>query len=111
MVQIRASKIPYGLCNLRYEKRLKRFNIISLRDMSVRGNLIEMYNVLRGLDEIEWTKSPLLRTDIYLTGPAQGVRVNRLKLGKETFQSRIRNSFAQSVIQRNNLFANRVVSR
>ena len=52
------------------------------------GDLMEIYKVIRGLDEIEWTKSPLLREDIYLTGPAQEVRGNRLKLYRKTFKSR-----------------------
>ena len=41
------------------------------------GDLIEMYKVIRGLDEIDWAKSPLLRTNIDFTGPAQGVSRER----------------------------------
>ena len=35
-------------CNLSYEERLKRLNITSLKDRRVRGDLIEMYEVIRG---------------------------------------------------------------
>ena len=66
---------------------MKRMNITSLKDSRVRGDLIEMYKVIRCLNEIEWTKSSVLRTGIDLVGPAQGVRGNRLRLRKEAFKS------------------------
>ena len=53
MVQMRASKIPYGYCNLSYKKRLKKLNITSLKDRMVSGDLIAIYKVVRCLDEIE----------------------------------------------------------
>ena len=34
-----------------------------------------------------------IRNNIYLTGNAQSVRGNRLKLRKETFKSKIRDNF------------------
>ena len=71
------------------------------------GYLIEMYKVIRGLDEIESTKSPLLRTDIELTGPAQVVRGDRLRLLRGAFKTRIIHSFALSVTQRHNFMAKR----
>ena len=72
-VQRRASKIPQGFGNLSYEERLIRMNITSNRDRMVRGDLIKMYKVIRGLNEIELKKSSVLRTDIDLVGPAQEV--------------------------------------
>ena len=86
-------------------------NISSLSDMKLRGYLIEMYKVIRGLDKIEWTKFPVLRTDIDMAGLAQGVRGYRLRLPMEAFKSRVRNKFARSVSQRHNFFTNRVVPR
>ena len=70
------------------------------------GVLIE---VIRGLDEIEWSKSPLLGTGINLTGPAQGMRCNQLRLCRETFKSR--NNCARSVTQRHNFFTNILIPR
>ena len=84
-------------------------NNTSLKDRRVRGDVIEMYKVERGLDEIEWTKTPVLKTDIDLVGPAQGVRGNRLRLGREAFKSRVKNKFAKSVTLTHNFFTNRVV--
>ena len=71
-VQIGASKIPEGFCKISYEGRIKIINITFLKDRMVRGYLIEMYKVIRGLDEIDWTKSALIRTNIDFTGPDQG---------------------------------------
>ena len=56
-VQIRASKIPNGFCNLSYEERLYRLNIKSLKDRWVSGDQIETYKVVQDLDEIERNKS------------------------------------------------------
>ena len=99
-VYMKASKIPYGFLNVSYEERFKRLKIISLKDRRVRGDLIEMYKVIRSLDEIEWTKSPLLRVDIDLTGSARGMRGNRLRLLTESLN---RNNFARSAHHSNKL--------
>ena len=40
-------------CNPSYEERLKRLNNSPFKDKMVRDDLIEMYKVVRGLDEIE----------------------------------------------------------
>ena len=71
----------------------------------------KIYKVIRGLYEIDWTKSPLLRTDIDFTGLAQGFRGNRLILQREAFKSSARNKFARTVTQRHNFFTNRVTPR
>ena len=110
-VQLRASKIFEGFCDISNEERLKRLNITSLKDRRVRGDLIEMYKLIRGLDKIDKTKSPLLRTNIDFTGPAQMVRGNRLRLRREVPKSSARNTFASSVTQRHNFFTNRVTPR
>ena len=70
-----------------------------------------MHKVIRGLDEIDWTKYPLLRTNIDFTDPAQGMRGNRLRLQRKAFKSSARNIFARSVTQRHSFFTNRVSPR
>ena len=47
-------------------------------------------------------------TNIDFTGPAQGMRGNRLRLRREAFKSSARNKFAMSVTQRHNFFTKRV---
>ena len=44
-VQRRATKMPFGFAKLEYEERFKRFNLTTLEDSQVRGDLIEMYKV------------------------------------------------------------------
>ena len=80
--------------------------------MRLRGDLIEMYIVIRGLYQIDWSKSPLLKTNIYFTGPDQGVRGNKFRLLREAFKSSARNKFVtRSVTQRDRFFTNRVSPR
>ena len=77
-VKIRASKIHKGSCNLSNEERLKVLNITSLKDRMVRDDLIGMYKVVSGLDEIEWTESTVPRSNVDFTGPTQELRGNKI---------------------------------
>ena len=61
-----------------------------------------MCKVIRGLYEIQWTKSPVLRTYLDLVGPAQALRGNRLRLLKEALESRESNKFSKSVTLKQN---------
>ena len=57
-VQARATKIPHSVRSLRYETRLAKWGINKLEDRRVRGDLIEMYKSVNGLDEIIWERNP-----------------------------------------------------
>ena len=59
--------------------------------------------------KIEWVKPPLLTKNDGMLGPASGVRGNSLRLRRDSFKSRLRNDFYQSVTVRHNFFMNRVV--
>ena len=109
LVQRRALKIPEGFENLSYSERLRRLKLSSLKDRRTRGDLIEMFKVQKGLEKIEWVKPPLLTKNDGLLGPASSVRGNSLRLRRESFKSRLRNDFSQSVTVRHNFFLNRVV--
>ena len=109
LVQRRSLKIPEGFENFSYSERLRRLNLTLLKDRRIRGHLIEMLKVQKGLEKIDWVKPPLLTKNHYLTGPAFGVRGNSLRLRRESFKSRLRNDFSQSVSMRKNFFSNRVV--
>ena len=61
-VQARATKIPHSMRNLRYETRLAKWGINRLEDRRVRGDLIEMYKSVNGLDEIIWERNPVVNT-------------------------------------------------
>ena len=82
----------------------------SLKDRRIRGDLIEMFKIQKGLEIIYWVKPPLLTKNSDLTGPASCVRESSLRLRGESFKSRLRNDFFQSVLVRHNFFSNRVIS-
>ena len=48
--------------NLSYQIRLKRWRINRLEDRRVRGDLIEIYKSVNGLDEINWERNPVINT-------------------------------------------------
>ena len=48
--------------NLRYEKLLAKWGVNKLEDRRVRGSLIEMYNYVNVLDEINSKKNPMVNT-------------------------------------------------
>ena len=72
----------------------------------MRGDLIEMYKSVTGLDEINWERNPVVNT------PKVGVltRSNGVKIKRDTFKSRIRNDFARQVSARHNYLINRITS-
>ena len=82
-MQARATKMPTSMRNIGYEARLKKWDIKRLEDSRVRGDLIQMYKSVNGLNEIKSENDPVnLSTDGVLT------RVKR-----ENFKSRNRNNF------------------
>ena len=48
--------------NLSYETRLAKWEINKLEDRRVRGDLIEMFKSVNGLDEIIWERIPVVNT-------------------------------------------------
>lgn len=108
-VQRRATKIPYDHRQLSYEERLKRWNITSLEDRRIRGDLIEMYKIVNGIERINWTNGLPFRRDRNVLGAAQGTRGNDLRLEREVFLSQARNKNARYVTFRENSFMERTV--
>ena len=53
-IQRRATKLCPKLRKKTYEERLARFRITSLRTRRERGDLIEFYKIVHGLEEINW---------------------------------------------------------
>ena len=75
----------------------------------MRGDLIDSYKVLSGSDRIDWCKPLNLRKNVDTTGPASSLRGNSLSMRRESFSSRVRNSFCSWATIRDNIFVNRVV--
>ena len=66
-----------------YEARLKRCGINRLEDSRVRGDLIQVYKSVNGLNEIKWKNDPVnVSTERVLT------RSNRLGIQKKSFKSK-----------------------
>ena len=55
-VQLRATKTPSKLSKLSYEPRLAELGLTSLKDRRVRGDLIQMFKIMKGLEVVEWEK-------------------------------------------------------
>ena len=51
-VQRRATKMIQSLRNLSYEERLKRLSMFSLRHKRFRGNMIEVFKMIHGIDKV-----------------------------------------------------------
>ena len=92
-VQRRATRIPTGLEKLEYEDILKRQSLTTLQDRRMRGDLIETYKVMSCKESIDWVKQINLRKNVDISGPAVSVRGNSLSMRRESFSSRVRNSF------------------
>ena len=54
-IQRRASKIPTEMRHLPYEERLKIWGLTTLEERRLRGDLIQMFKVLNGLEIINWS--------------------------------------------------------
>ena len=108
-VQRRATRIPTGFGKLEYEERLKRLGLTTLKDRRIRGDLIEKYKVISSRESIGWKKPLNLRRNVDISEPAVNVRGNSLSMRRESFSSRIRNSFCSWATIRDNFFVNRIV--
>ena len=75
----------------------------------MKGDLIEMWKVLSNRESIVWTKPLNLRKNVGISGPALSVRGNSLSMRRESFGSRVRNSFCSWETIRGNFFVNKVV--
>ena len=51
-VQSRATVMVYGFRNLKYEKRLERLNLFLLQYRRMRGDMIETYKIISGLEDV-----------------------------------------------------------
>ena len=53
-VQRRATRMVYGFNDLTYEQRLRRLNITSLETSRPRGNLIEVFKIVKDFGNITY---------------------------------------------------------
>ena len=81
-VQRRATRLAPELSELPYEDRLKAFKLTTLEERRIRGDAIETFKIMRGLEDVDSSKffTPARQ------GPLQHTRGHPLKL--ETRYSR-----------------------
>ena len=53
-VQKRATKIPWVTSKLSYEEMLKIWGLTTLTERRIRGDLIKVYKLMNGLENINW---------------------------------------------------------
>ena len=58
-VQRKATKIPHNMKGLTYEKRCKRFDLTSLVKRRTRGDLIQMFKIIKKFDILNWLNDPI----------------------------------------------------
>ena len=107
-VQERATRIPSTHKNLNYTERLKSWGITSLDERRKRGDVIELYKTINGIEDIDWINPPTPKALIEIPGPASSVRGHSLRINRETFNSKLRNDHAAAVSARHCFFRNRV---
>ena len=85
-VQRRATRLMHGLENLTYQDRLEKTGLYSLECRRQRGDLIETFKILNGLEEVQPGKFFTLSHYTVTRGGSQ-------KLFKSRFNTNIRGKF------------------
>ena len=100
-VQRRATKIPTKLSKMSYDHRLGQLGLTSLKDRRVRGDLIQMFKIMKGMEVVKWEKDLNIK---------ERTRRHNLSYSKESFKDRRRNDFAFFFGERHDYFVNRVAT-
>ena len=91
-VQRRATKLLQPLKELQYEERLKRLNLPSLFYRRHRSDLIQMYKIVHGIDELQPNK-------FFQFSSVSMTRGHKFKVFKRQVKTKLRQcSFSQRVI-------------
>ncbi len=59
-VQRRATKIAHVMKGKSYEDRLKLLNLTTLEERRIRGDSIQWYKIINGIEEVRWISEPRL---------------------------------------------------
>jgi hypothetical protein len=91
-VQRRATKMVRCISKLPYEDRLRRLNLFSLRYRRIRGDMIETFKILKGIEDVD------SRQFFQLSGLKQ-LRGHSLKLYQKSNRTELsKNFFSQRVV-------------
>ena len=88
-VQRRVTRLPKTLRKASYEERLDRMGLTTLEKRRERGDLIELFKISRGADDITWFKQPIW---------------------SEPRDTKRRREIVSSCLQRYNYFINRIAN-
>ena len=108
-IQKRALRVTHQLRGLTYEERLESMELTNLEMRRGRGDLIQAYKILNGIELVRQECMPKYAPSRNSSGPASRTRGNSQKLQRQDFRSRIKNDFGGAVESRHNFFSNRVV--
>ena len=100
MVQRRFSKTALELKNMNYSQRLAKLNLTTLKERRERGDLIQHFKSVKGINTIKWYHPNQYAPSSTAQGPARNLRGHNQKLNRQ---------FVRSCDQRNNFFTNRIV--
>ena len=90
-VQRRATNLVYGFNDLTYEPRLRKLGITTLETRRLRGDLIEVFKIIKGFDKVDYLKFFHLSTT--------GLIGHNLKLFKPSFKHNVgKYTFSNMVI-------------
>ena len=99
----RATIMVYGLRNTKYEERLERLNLYSLQYRRMRGDRMETYKIMSGLEDVN-------SSQFFTRSHMNNHCGHNLKLSKEHFRNIIRKEFfSQRVIDQYNGLSEEVV--
>jgi hypothetical protein len=107
-VQRRATKVPTSLRNLSYEERLVAFGLTKLEKRRERGDLIQLFKILHGYEEVAWHHPPELLRPEQRIGPAAATRGHSKRLRKQEFKAKNRNDNFAAVNNRLHFLTNRI---
>jgi len=94
-VQRRATKLVPSLRKYTYEKRLELLNLYSLENRRERGDLIETFKILKGLENVDKERLFTLSENAHLRGHELKLKKSRprLDIRKHFFSQRIVNAW------------------
>ena len=92
-VQRRATKKAPGLRGYEYEERLRILGLTTLEERRIRGDLIQQFKIVNGIEKVKWHHPPTFKSEQNRTGPASGVRGHRFSYHKDKFNDSIRMNF------------------
>ena len=102
-VQHRATKMIVNFTNLPYEERLLRLKLTTLETRRLRGDLIEVFKILKGFDNISYN-------DFFALSNTQ-LRGHSLKLFKSRFNTKCgKFLFSNRIIDEWNLLPEEIIS-